>query len=694
MAAVLARLLALLAALAAPARAGAADPVRKALELLSDLEAKIAREGQEAEKTYEGFSRWCSERSQALQRDIKAAKSEAEELKAAIEQAASSASALNAQVEETSAGIAGDEADLKAATKIRESERVDFEASEKELVEVTGALERAIGILEREARKGSAAMLQLQKATGVVQALKAMVEASMLGSQDAATLTALVQGAQQDADEGDGPGAPEAAAYENHGAAIVETLEGLLDKAKDQLQQSRTREATAAHNFQMLKQSLEDETSFAGKRLAEAKKSLSAEVEAKAGAQGDLTATSRSLAEDEKTLAGLKQDCAMRAQDHEAEVKSRGEELKALAEGKKAIAETTAGAAELTYGSGKPSFLQLRQGGGAGQWTGADLANFEAVRFVRNLARKEHSEALAQLARRMASVMRYSSAAGDDPFAKVKMMVKGMIETLLRESQADATHKAYCDKEMGETLQKKEDREAELEKLDTKVESMSSGSAQLKAEVAALQKSLAELSQAQAELSALRLQEKEQYKANKPEMESGLQGVKLALKILREYYAKEAADHNSGATDGSTGGIIGLLEVVESDFAKRLAEMAAAEAAAKAAYEEEARENEIEKATKEQDVKYKEREYRQLDQAIAEANSDREGTHAELTAILEYDKHLLQICVAKPETFEERAARREAEIAGLKQALSILEGEAVLLQRQQRRRGLRLGAKA
>merc|ERR1719281_2302310 len=87
-------------------------------------------------------------------------------------------------------------------------------------------------------------------------------------------------------------------------------------------------------------------------------------------------------------------------------------------------------------------------------------------------------------------------------------------------------------------------------------------------------------------------------------------------------------------------------------------------------------ENKVTKTTKEQDVKYKTQEHIALDKEIAELTSDRDGTQTELDAVLEYDEKIKDQCIAKPETYEERKKRREAEIAGLKEALSILEGES------------------
>merc|ERR1719252_196205 len=162
-----------------------------------------------------------------------------------------------------------------------------------------------------------------------------------------------------------------------------------------------------------------------------------------------------------------------------------------------------------------------------------------------------------------------------DPFAKVKSLIQDMIEKLLAEAEADATEKAFCDKEMSETEQKKADKEAAIEKLTTAIDSMTAKSAKLKEEVATLQKELSALAKAQAEMDKLRAEEKAAFDTNSAEMKKGVEGVKLALKVLNEYYAKDDKSHSSA--DGAGQGIIGLLEVCESDFVSGLAERTAEE---------------------------------------------------------------------------------------------------------------------
>merc|ERR1719408_1032969 len=383
-----------------------------------------------------------------------------------------------------------------------------------------------------------------------------------------------------------------------------------------------------------MRQALEDEIEFGEKDLAKAKKALAAAEQAKATAEGDLAVTAKDLKQDEEDLATLHADCMQGAEDFEAETKSRGEELTALAEAKKVIKESTGGAAELSYG-----FIQVSM----------SSSNFEVVRFVRGLAEKQHAPVLAQLAIKMAAVMQSSQRSGDDPFAKVEGLIRDMIERLEAEAEADATEKAYCDKEMAYTENKKADKEETIQKLSTFIDASTAKSNQLKEQVAVLQKELAELARAQAEMDKLRAEQKAAFDKNSAEMAQGVEGVKLALKILREYYAQDGKAH--GAAEGAGSGIIGLLEVCESDFSKGLAEMIATEEAAVKAYDQQTKENEITRATKEQDVKYKTKEFKGLDKEIADATNDRATTQTELDAVKEYYKSLEARCVAKAETY-------------------------------------------
>jgi DNA repair exonuclease SbcCD ATPase subunit len=657
----------LLALLALPLlQAAEVSPIEKVVQLLSDLEGKIIGEGETAQKLYDEFAEFCEDRSEEVTYDIKRGKSTVLELKAAMAEELSLIESFDAKIGDLAASIGTDEADLKAATKIREKEAGDFAGEEKQLLEMIDTLSRAIAILQREMAKGGASMMQLKNAGNLVQALSVMVQASMLSSADGSKLTALLQSSSDDDEEG----APAATVYEGHSGGIIDTLESLKDKAEAQLEELRQKETTATHNYEMLKQSLEDSIKFASKDMADAKTSLAASSEKKSTAEGDLDSTSKTLAADIQALADLHHDCMSKATDFEAETKSRAEELKALAEAKKVVKETTGASSSIVYGLNQISFVQRAQ-----MTSKAGSATFEVVHFVRELARKQKSSVLAQLAVRVASAVTSS----DDPFSKVKGLISDMISKLEDEAAADAEHKAFCDKELSETHVKKSDKETLIGKLTTAIDSMTSKSSKLKEEVAQLQKALAALSKEQGEMDKLRGEEKELYTKQKADMELGLQGVKTALKVLREYYSAEGKSHTAAAGSGS--GIVGLLEVVESDFSKELAEIIATEENAVATYKSETNDNEIEKTTKDQDVKYKTKESISLDKEIAEASSDRDDAKTQLASILAYLSKLEEQCIAKAETYEARKAHREAELAGLKEALTILESETAFVQK-------------
>merc|ERR1719235_1787870 len=345
---------------------------------------------------------------------------------------------------------------------------------------------------------------------------------------------AFVQAQQDQEDNADVAeyGAPDPAVYKGQSGGIIDVLNDLLAEAEGQLSDARKKESSLQHNYELLKQELTDSIAFTTKEKGKAEQANAASAELKAVSEGDLAVTNKNLAEDIKQLADTHHECMTKAQDFEAEVASRGEELKALAEAKKIISEMTGGAASQTY-----SFFQIASTSHLS--TRADLANFEAVKYVQKLAQQTGSAALAQLANRMNAAARMGAAAGEDPFAKVKGLISEMIERLLKEAAEDSAHKSYCDKEMSETKAKKDELTDEITALTTKIDSMSAQPAKLKEEVATLSKELSDLAKSQAEMDKVREEEKAAFTTNKAEMEEGLEGIKLALKVLRDYYAKE-----------------------------------------------------------------------------------------------------------------------------------------------------------
>ena len=317
------------------------------------------------------------------------------------------------------------------------------------------------------------------------------------------------------------------------------------------------------------------------------------------------------------------------------------------------------------------SFLQLT--------TRSQLISFEAVRLVRDAAKKQHSKALAQLASRMDSTMRFGGSNKQDVFAEVKQMCKDMIAKIEAAEEADATEKAFCDKEVPEAQAKVEDKADEIEKLTAKIDKMVAESSNLKTEVAAVEAQLVELTGSQAESTKIRQEENAAFVAAKPVIEQAIAGIQKALKVLNDYYAN-TADAAHGSSGGASTGIIGLLEVAESDFSKELAEITDAEDKAAYFFEQETKENEIATLEKQQDVKYKTRAAASLDKSVSEYTQDRAGVQSESDAVTQQLKELKSRCTVFPENYAERKARREEEMASLKDAMSVLESQTALIQ--------------
>jgi len=668
-----------------------ANPMDKVFELMDDCATKVKADGEAEAKSYKEYFDWCDDTAKNSQFEIKTLASEKEELEATIGEETANIAASTTKIEELSAAIASDTAELKEATAIREKEAADFAKSEAELVDTVDTLERAVAILEREMAKapGSFAQIDTSNVKLLAQALGSVLDAAAFAGADKNKVLALVQ-AQGDDDDSEF-GAPAAAAYESKSGGIVDVLADMKDKAESELDELRKAEGNAKHNFNMLKQSLEDQIAADTTDLDQEKAAKATSEETKATAEGDLAITNKDLAAAQAELAECSSSCMQVAADHEATVAARAEELAVIAKAKKILQETTGGAVGQSY-----SFLQR-----SSMSTRADLKRSEVVTVVSNLAKTHHSAALAQLASRISAVVKYGAGDGEDVFAKIKGLIGDMIGKLEKEAEEDATEKAYCDEEMAKTEAKKADLEGDLSKVTAKIDQAAATSAKRKEQVKELQAQLATLAKEQAEMDSIRSEQHADYTKAKSDLELGLSGVGKALDVLRDYYGgasliqddtafmqQPAKPEKHSAKGGAGSSIISILEVCESDFSDNLAKEEMAESDSASEYEKITQENKISKTTKDQDVKYKTQEFKSLDKEISELTGDKDTLSTELGAVNEYYSKLRERCVAKPESYEDRKARREAEITGLKEALQVLEEETAFVQRK-RKGGLR-----
>jgi len=638
--------------------ADAASPVGKVISLLESMEGNIIEEGKAEEKKISAYSAMCAKRTADLNYQIKTAKTDLDELSARISKADSKAEAATSAIQETQQSIAGDEADLKAAGEVRQKESAEFVQAQKELLEVTATVERAMSVMEKEESKGSA-LFQV-KGKGVpslIQAVQAMMDASMIGHEDAKTLTSLMQ---------DSDLQPVAPAYKSKSGGIMEMLEDMMDKSKEELTKLRSKETEAKHSYEMLTQSLQDQLNFAEQALTKTQKTQAEQSRIKAEAEKDLQETKTSLAEDEKTLSDFSLDCKSEVADYEEGVKSRTQELEALKTAKATLKESSG-----------MSFLQLEEEHHRSVIRSTlDLKHFEVVRMVRSLGQKLEDRQLVLLSRRMDSMLRGEAGSSADVFGKIKTMISEMISTMQENLQAEATKKAYCDAEMGKASDKKASKESDLDTVSTRIDAAVSKSATLKKQVATIKSELSELAETQANMTTLRQEEKDLFAKKEPETEKGMEGVKSALRTLRDFYKTSGVEVTSGERKGTAGGVIGRLEDVEADMAMSLSQMRSAEKSAETNFKKDLQDMKLEKVQKEKDISYKTSEAQRLDSELNSLNSDQESLQTEMGALLDFVKSLEAECLVTPESFAEKQAKKQQEIAGLKEALTALDATA------------------
>ena len=645
------------------ASAAAVTPVQKVIQLMEGMATKGKEEKHAEQVQFAAYKQFCDDTTVEKTRAIKEAEETIEILKADIQEYTATAAQLTKEIAAHDEDISVWTGDMKAATKVREMEKADYDAMHKDYSESVDALERAIAVLKKQSHDRSQASF--------VQ-VKALASVSLIPKEAKQAIEAFLQ---QDPEEGLAVSAPEAEGYEFQSSGIVEMLSKLLDKFVSERTALEKEEMNTKHNFDMLIQDLTAEREQATADRTEKSESKAKALENKAQAQADLEDTTTTMEADKKYLADTQATCAQKASDFESRQQLRAEELEAIA---KAIEIISSGAVSGNADKHLPALVQKAKSLVSLRADTSVQNQAKVTLYLRQKARELNSRVLAAIAEKSEA----------DPFTKVKKMIKDLIVRLMEEANEEAEHKGWCDTELSTNEQTRKEKTAAVETLHAEIDQLEASIAKLGEEITKLTQQVAELDAAMSEATELRQKEKATNTETIADAGVAQTAVAQALTVLKDFYAKagdatafiqapEIFDSEYKGMQSENGGVVGMLEVIESDFARLEADTKSSEAAAQKEYDMFMTDSKVDKEAKTTDIEHKTAKKQDESQALTVKNEDLEGTQKELDAALAYFDKLKPSCVDSGVSYEDRVARRKEEIESLQEALKILAGEDI-----------------
>jgi len=668
-------------------------PVEKVIELIKKLQGQIEEEAKTEATQYDKYACFCKEQSDDKRYAIEKSNKKIKKLAARIGELDAEIADLNGDIANSAKRVTELEGEIKEAVAVRAKEHAAYLAEAKDMDDAISALEGAIKALQDSKSQLTDAKLDFVQLRALATQVLTTVSRSSSVSPSYAQLNAVTALAKLG-----GPG--EATVYEYQSNDIIATLQGLLVDFKNMKKELDENEFGLRSASEMKTGNLANEMKFAEKEKTEKEEVSAMKTDQMHQAQEDKDQETKERDADQSFLDVLVEACQTKAQEWDQRSRTRAGELAAIAQAlealesgvtpnwnaNKKLAGLQLGAHNPITASGATSLLQVR---------GTNMRKQEIVtgRALQLISLKADT-----LKSRLLSALLIKAKASEDHFVKVRGLIKDLIARLEADAESEASQKSFCDREMASALSDLDRAQASLEELAAETARNESERAALLEDIDDLQKAIAELQKALNEATELRSTERDQNKKTLAEAEAGKEAVKFALQVLSEFYEGAAAglvqyvppdSDRDGKTVGdlapevfdgeyngrqeSSKGIIGLLEVILSDFERTITTVTAAEKEAQEVFEEfevdtnaDIAEKQKDKAAKEARVADITDKLAQLKDEAADAKSLLDGSLAEL-------EKLKPMCVQAEETYAERVAKRDQEIEALKQAIEILD---------------------
>jgi len=490
-----------------------ANPIRKIVTLLQNMQKEIEGEGAKEKELFDKFMCFCSGSDADLKKKAADATAAIEELTAKLKSEEAEKVQIGEELVAHKADREGAKADIAEATTLRAKEADAYAAEKADSEYNIGAMAKAIPALEKG--MGGAALIQM---VGGDRLKKVIASSNHIDDSDRRSVMAFLE------ENGD---------YAPASGQIVGILKGMKDDMEAELKEAIAAEEKSIAGFGELKASKETEIEVATEAI-EAKTGRAGEIAVSAVQTKDsLEDTEEELADAQKLLTQLSTECKTKESEWAETCKVRAEEVKAISE---AISILNDDDALDVFKKARPSALMQEQLGFLQKSNSVASKAKKAQAVLAGAAKKVNSNQLNLLLFTLNSKLQMSARGKTQDLSGVIKMIDDMVVLLGKDQSDDDKSKTFCEDELEKTededkaaKEKKAVTEAKIAELTDAVSALGEDIEALKAEVVATDKSVAQATE-------MRKEEHEDFLEATQLNEAAVALVKKAQQRLQKFY--------------------------------------------------------------------------------------------------------------------------------------------------------------
>jgi chromosome segregation ATPase len=559
-----------------------ATPLGKVVELLDVLKEHLDEDTLKDGDTYAKFAEMTVAEIASEKQVIKETKEQISTLQTTLDEENASREQKKLDLEAAANELTKAEKDLKDAQAIRDEEHKVFLKNEAVFEESIDQLSRSVEVLAKRFQQQSGGAAAGATLLSVAAKLKHTLE----GSKDIALSMPqrdLLDEFFRLAKHRAAPHPPsflqitdepaEYGEYQSQSSPVVETLNKVLDKTKENKEAAMEQEEKAVEDFKTVEGQLKEQIKTCSTRMEELKQQIAESEQRSSELTANLLAAKELLQSTEKHLELLQADFQSKTRSFKQRALKRSDELTAVKEGIRVLTSETAKYFMTRQSIGTP------EGGAPAPATPAflQIAEHRSVTGkAHHLLKTVTNSGLVLLA--MQAQTRSYLADGEDPFEKVKSMIKDMLDKLMGEANKDAEHNAFCESEMTKSTESHASKSADLQKLSDKLTFIASEIERLTDEISDANRELNDMKEAMTAASQIRETEKSRATQAIADYSSAQALLKQAVGVLNKFYSAKAIEADTASTEGSDEvhgeknreglghGVVAILEIAIQDF--------------------------------------------------------------------------------------------------------------------------------